>query len=436
MVYCQKNFHLLSKNKNKFKFETIGNLTILPVEVNGVSLSFLFDSGVKETILFATKQDSVPLENTHEVRFSGIGIEEGVAGIMSIGNEVLVGGILLDSAHNLYVINAEELDISSHVGVPINGIIGSKLLEEYMVKIDHIKSKISLFDPDNYPEKITKNYVRVPLTIERSRPYVSIDVDLGTSELKQAKMLVDMGNSDGLLIFPFLIDSFKVKKPNIYDYIGRGFSGVIYGWRNRIKDFDWAGFNIKQPIVSYPDTNAVEVSKLAQNRKGSIGNQVLQHFHVILNYQNKELFLKSNRNFGKPFLINMTGMDIKHDGLVWIKSQVPTKLRHKDKEDNMGGTTVYTQEQLKYEFSLKPIYIISNVRKGSPADKSGLLQDDELVKINGKKVGDLKLNQIMEKLQSKDGKQIRITIRREEKEMNFAFQLEDPIPYKKDDENI
>ncbi|MGH2622877.1 MAG: hypothetical protein ACRDE7_04355, partial [Sphingobacterium sp.] len=315
-VSGQQNFHLISEHKNKFKFETIGNLTILPVVVNGVSLSFLFDTGVKETILFATNQDSVPLENIHKVKFSGIGIEEGVDGIMSIGNELLVGGVLLDSAHNLYVINAEELDISSHIGIPINGIIGSRLLEEYMVKIDYIKSTISLFDPDNYPKKNIKNYVRVPITIERSRPYVAIDVDLGNSKLKQAKMLVDMGNSDGLLIFPFLIDSFEVKKPNIYDYIGRGFSGVIYGWRNRIKSFEWAGYHIKKPIVSYPDTNAVQVSKLAENRKGSIGNQVLQHFHVILNYQNNELFLKANRNFGKPFLINMTGMDIIHDGLV------------------------------------------------------------------------------------------------------------------------
>src|SRR5690606_38256953 len=155
-VYGQGNFHLISEHKNKFKFETIGNLTILPVVVNGVSLSFLFDTGVKETILFATNQDSVPLENIHKVKFSGIGIEEGVDGIMSIGNELLVGGVLLDSAHNLYVINAEELDISSHIGIPINGIIGSRLLEEYLVKIDYIKSTISLFDPDNYPKKIIK----------------------------------------------------------------------------------------------------------------------------------------------------------------------------------------------------------------------------------------------------------------------------------------
>src|SRR5690606_4295510 len=172
-----------------------------------------------------------------------------------------------------------------------------------------------------------------------------------------------------------------------------------------------------------------------ENRKGSIGNQVLQHFHVILNYQNNELFLKANRNFGKPFLINMTGMDIIHDGLVWTKTLIPTNIGHKAKDNNLNGTTVYSQEQLKYEFSLKPVYIILNVREGSPAAKSGILKNDELVKIDGRKVGDLKLNQIMQKLQSKDGREIKITVRREEKELNFVFYLEDPIPYRNEYDN-
>lgn len=431
-AYGQRSFSLINPKKNTFSFENSGNLVILPVKVNGIELSFLLDTGVKETILFASQQDTVPLENINKVKFSGIGIEDGVEGIMAVNNTIEIGGILQDSTHNLFVIDAEELDISSHVGIPINGILGSRFFDDFLVKIDYIKSKISVFDPFSYPQKTTRGFTEIPISIERSRPYVHIDLNLGDINLPDSKMLVDMGNSDGLLIFPFLLQDFQVRDPRIYDFIGRGFNGLIYGFRNRIKGFEWAGFFIKQPIVSYPDSNAVHAAKLTKDRIGSIGNQALQHFQVIFNYAQSKMYLKKNKNFGKPFLINLTGMDIKHDGLVWTQQRIPTSLSrtHKGREDALGGTTVYNQQEFTYEFSLKPIYKISNIRQGSSAGKSGLQVDDELIAINGRRVQNLKMKQIMDILQHNEGEELKVTVQRGEQQLHFTVLLEDPIPYR------
>jgi len=408
-----------------------GNLVIIPVKVNGVELSFLLDTGVKETILFATPQDSVPLENVSKVKFSGIGIEDGVEGVMAIGNEILVGETLIDSTHNIFVIDGDELDLSSHIGIPINGILGSRFFEDYLVKIDYLKSRITVYDSFDYPEKIVKNFTRIPIDIERSRPYVHIDLNLGDRKISQAKMLVDMGNSDGLLVFPFLLDSFKINEPNIYDFIGRGFNGLIFGHRNRIEGFSWSDFYIKEPIVSYPDSNAVHAAKLAVNRVGSIGNQVLQHFHVIINYPQNEIFLRKNRNFGKKFEINMSGMDIKHDGLEWTQRRISTNIGRKDSENPNGGINVFSQEEFKYEFSLRPIYKVANVREGSPADLAGVRVDDEILKINGNTAQNLKLKHIIGKFLHKEGEEIKLVLLRGEEEVKVQFILKDPIPYKK-----
>lgn len=428
---AQETFHLISPKKNSFKFDLSSNLVIIPVTLNGVSLSFLLDTGVKETMLFVSEKDSIPLENVHKMKFSGIGIEDGVEGIMALNNELVIGDVAADFGHDIYVINSSELDVSSHVGLPIHGILGSKFFESFQVKIDYQKSKIYLFDFFSDISKQTKGYKKIDISLERSRPYALADVNLGNKQLKDAKMLIDMGNSDGMLIFPFLIPDLKINEPHIYDYIGRGFNGEIFGMRNRIEGFDFAGFHIHQPIVSYPDSNAVHAAKLAENRLGSVGNQVLQHFDVVFDYSNLHLYLKPNRKFGKPFPINMSGIEVKHDGMVWTQRRVPTNINSSSTDNNEPGFKVNISQSFQYEFRLLPIYVISNIRKDSPADLAGLLKDDVLLKIDGKKVEDMKLKEVMGRFQEKDGKPIHLLVRRADKEMSFRFVLKDPIPFRK-----
>jgi hypothetical protein len=43
-------------NKVKIPFQLINNLVFIPINVNGVELTFLLDSGVKETILFSLEE--------------------------------------------------------------------------------------------------------------------------------------------------------------------------------------------------------------------------------------------------------------------------------------------------------------------------------------------------------------------------------------------
>jgi hypothetical protein len=46
-----------SKEVNKVKIPfSINNLVFIPINVNGVELTFLLDSGVKETILFSLEE--------------------------------------------------------------------------------------------------------------------------------------------------------------------------------------------------------------------------------------------------------------------------------------------------------------------------------------------------------------------------------------------
>src|SRR5690606_13160424 len=233
-------------------------------------------------------------------------------------------------------------------------------------------------------------------------------------------------------LFRSLLPDFRIREPYVEEYIGRGFNGVVYGKRTRIRQFALQDFALDSPYVSYPDSGAVFMSKLAENRIGSIGSQVLQRFHLLIDYQREVLYLRKNRHFGKPFLLNMAGIDVKHDGMVWNREIVPTTLQQKKERQNninQGVTIDLANDAFQYTFVLRPSYRISGLRKNSPAEEAGVQVGDMLLKVNGKSVGKLTLTKIMDILQSHPGEMLRLTLQRGEEEYETRFRLKDPIPY-------
>jgi hypothetical protein len=56
-------------NKVKIPFQLINNLVFIPINVNGVELTFLLDSGVKETILFSLEEKMKLAKNIEKSLF-------------------------------------------------------------------------------------------------------------------------------------------------------------------------------------------------------------------------------------------------------------------------------------------------------------------------------------------------------------------------------
>ncbi|MBE8712190.1 PDZ domain-containing protein [Sphingobacterium hungaricum] len=428
-----QGFFTLKDNKvQTFSFELINNVVVVPVKINGVPLSFLLDTGVKETILFGNNQDSVDLENVYKVRFSGLGIEEGIEGLLALSNTIEVGESLIDTNHNLYVVLSDQLDLSAHLGVEINGIIGSKFFRDHLIEMDYVKKHIRIY-PKEYviPENKLKKYEEIRITLERDRPYFQTSILLN-KEWVEAKLLVDMGNTDALMLFPFTFEDFEVAKPNVDDYIGKGFSGEIFGKRNRIDSYKIGKFTLRHPVVSYPDSSAVQFAKLAEGRKGSIGNQTLLRFNILIDYQKNRLLIRKNKYFGKPFYFNISGIDVKHDGLVWEKTFINMQTQRERRDPNNSFNTVITfdTDKFNYQFSLKPNYVVSGIRKNSPAEIAGVKVGDTLLKINGKHVRDLNLLEINSRLQKPSNHDMNLLLLRNGEQLRVSFRLIDPIPFK------
>jgi hypothetical protein len=136
--YSQSDFQIENKRKKVvIPFKFINNLIFIPVVVNGEELTFLLDTGVEQTILFSLdEKEEVKLFELEKLRLRGLGSKEAIDSYKSSKNKVEIKSYV-DHNHEIYIILDQEFNFSSHVGIPVNGIIGYNFFRKNLVEIDY-----------------------------------------------------------------------------------------------------------------------------------------------------------------------------------------------------------------------------------------------------------------------------------------------------------
>jgi hypothetical protein len=428
-IFAQDGFKFNSKeDKVSIPFKLINNLIFIPIKVNGIELNFLLDSGVEETILFSLEEKKeIEFYNVEKITLRGLGSEDAIEGLKSTNNTLEVKG-LKSTNHLLYIVLDQEFNLSSHVGIPVNGIIGYHFFKNNLVEINYERKRITIHrDNDKNRKKIEKKFKKTPITIEKNKPYVVNGVTIDSMEIP-AKLLIDIGNSDALWLFDKESELIKVPAKNFEDYLGKGFSGDVEGKRARILKFKMSEFEFKNPIVAFPDSISLKSVKMVPGRVGSVGGEIFRRFTIVLDYTSRILYLKKNKEFNAPFNYNKSGIEIQQQGMQWVQETVylqtvPVVVT----EDPFKMRTEKNGNNFKYKFNLKPIYSIANVRKKSPAFTSGLQKDDIIISINGNPTYKYSLQQMNTFLKSEEEKWITLEIKRNNQILEFKFQLQDVL---------
>ena len=406
-------------------FKLINNLVFIPVKVNGVELNFLLDTGVEETILFSLEDNpKINFFNAEKISLKGLGSEVAIEGLKTTNNILELKG--LKAYYQLiYVILDQSFNLSSQIGIPVNGIIGYQFFKDNLVRIDYARKKLVVYkDVKVNRKKVELKYDRIPISIERFKPYLIGSVNMNESNTA-VKLLIDIGNSDSIWLFQNLSEEIKVPSRNFDDFLGKGFSGDIEGKRARISHFSFDKYNFKLPIVAFPDSSSVINVRMVLNRVGSVGGEILKRFDAIFDYKNATLFLKKNNDFNEPFTYNKSGLEIKHSGLQWIKETVKMITITTGKTDTFDSNGNNISNDFTFKFQLKPIYEISNIRKNSPAEKCGLQVEDIIISVNKALAQNYTLQKLNGLFKSDEDKWIYVVVDRKGKVLNFVFQLHD-----------
>ncbi len=425
VVVAQQGFRFESARKKKIviSFQLINNLIVVPVDVNGAKLNFLLDTGVDQTILFSLDDQQVNLNNIEKIKLKGLGGNDAVEGLKSSHNKVSFPGFS-DPDHDIYIVLDQNFNFSSSIGIPVNGIIGYHFFKNSLVEINYDKRRIIVYqDNEKIRKKIANQFSGSDLTLEENKPYTMAEVSISGISVP-VKLLVDSGSTDAVWLFQGRSAKIHLPENHFKDFLGRGLSGEIYGQRGRVSKFVFHENEFPDALVAFPDSTITSNVALNINRLGSVGSEILKRFTIIFDYLNKKMYLRKGDNFGMPFNYNMSGLEIHHEGMSWVKEKVvlePVK-KYAVYQADMENPTGFS-----YKFDLKPIFSVSNVRKDSPADLCGIKKGDILVSINGTPCHRYSLQEINSILKSEEGKSVEIEVERNHKTIKFRFRLKSII---------
>jgi PDZ domain/Aspartyl protease len=435
-VFCLFNYGVLhaqggfqftgDQTKVEIPFKLINNLIFLPIEVNGITLNFLVDTGVEETLLFSLDdKKELNLYNVDKIQLRGLGSEESIEGLKSSNNYMFVNG-LVSAKQTFYIILDQNFNLSSHIGIPVNGIIGKQFFKNNLVEIDYIKKKITVSKPNlKVQKRLDKKFTRIPITIELGKPYFNSQLKIENSYV-ESKMLIDIGNSDAIWIFQNYTEGINVPNKNFDDFLGKGFSGDIEGKRAKITEMRMANFKFSRPIAAFPDSSSLKHVKMVDNRVGSVGAEIFSRFKVVFDYERGAIYLKKNANFKSHFKYNKSGIEIEQNGLKWVEDYVKLENSY---TNVTGAVDQYKRiiNNFKYKFELKPNYVIANIRKKSAAEKCGLKVGDEIISIGGRPVFKYSLQKINNLFMVEEDTEITIVVLRDKMQLKFAFNLKNEL---------
>ena len=409
---------------DRIGFQLINNLMIIPMEVNGASLNFILDSGVSKPILFnLSDQDSIELREVSKITIRGLGDGEPVEALQSLGNTFRIN-TLRNLSQELYVVLDKEMNFSSSIGIPVHGIIGYDLFKDYIVEINYSRAFLRFHNPATYTRKIRKDEAVLPLILSENKAYLNGSVVVDNLDEIPVKLLMDTGSSDALWLFPDPEKGLTVPNKHYEDYLGKGLSGRIYGKRTKIHQVRLGDFILQDAKAAFPYMESFRLATNLGDRNGSAGGDLLKRFNMFVNYPGQQIILSKNALFNKPFQFNLAGIELEHAGIRYIAERIADAngFVHND-EGAFSSVQIMVGSQTR--LSLVPEIVVSAIRAGSPAEEVGLKEGDVILAVNGKQVHRYKLQEILEMINDKKGKSIRLLIERYNQDLVFSFVLRD-----------
>jgi len=278
-------------NFTEVTFRLVNDLIIIPVKVNGSKeLNFILDTGTSSPVILNSRYiRKLKLPLSRDVRFQGAGMGEEVRGkvIPKMSLQIAdayaehIGGVVLDR---------NPLSNTMINGIRIHGIIGTSLFRSFAVEIDYLSQTLRLYERDDFLQLNT--YSIHEMDLDYSRPILKTIVEFEGQQYP-LRLMVDTGFNSELLIYDHSVINHK---PIAFSEMGKGYSGTIKAAEARMKSLQLADrriFDVRTYFPS-PKTYKKAAETSPDQRDGIIGNALLKHFCVVLDYANSRFYLREH----------------------------------------------------------------------------------------------------------------------------------------------
>jgi hypothetical protein len=377
---AEKYGYFLEKNHKTahIPFELHSNLILVYVKINDVdSLRFILDTGVSSIIItdpLVLRPDKLRL--TRKVNLSGAGEGSSVSAHVAIDNRFSMGRLKANH-QNIVVIEKDFLHLSEYVGVPVHGIFGYDVFNNFVVTIDFAKKELVLQQNGSYKYK-TRKGDKHPIVIEDAKPFTDAVTLFADGREKPIRVLIDTGAGHALLLNNTPTETYRLPEKVLRAQLGRGLNGVINGNLGRVDRMRLGKFQLDNIVASFPDSLGFS-AKMGKGvaRQGNIGCELLRRFKVTMNYNEGYMVLKPVKSIMREkFEHDMSGMEIRADA------------------NNLHA------------------YFINHVQEASPASMAGLAEGDQLLFIDERPATEMNVSEIYKLMQRGDGRNIDLVVKR------------------------
>ncbi len=368
--YGQK-FQLDYKLKrDAINFKLVKNLVVIPIFVNEKGpYNFILDTGVDPLIITDSSiVDPTLLNNLRRVRINGSGEGDELTAYISNTISAKVGEATMQYVPTV-ILKEDVFNLSSYLGMKIHGLIGYSFFNSFIVKINYAQSRVSFSLPQTR-KKV--NWNKLDLEFLDNKPYINVDIQVPDLGKIKAKLIIDCGASHALSLEAYNEGVFPLPSPNFQANLGVGLGGKINGSIGRVSSIQLGGYTLKNVLTSFPNYSDVAAKAKQKQRTGNLGADILKKFTVIFDYQDAAMYLKKNNHYGESFEHDMSGIELYVD----------------DRQYNR--------------------VFISRVEPESPAEKAGILANDEILSINFASITNYSLDSVINLLKSENGRTVLI----------------------------
>ncbi|MEO1258016.1 MAG: PDZ domain-containing protein [Bacteroidota bacterium] len=367
-------------------FEYKNNLIIVDVTLNRLfPLKFIFDTGAENTIL-AKREVTDMLKVAYEREFKLLGSDMTTELTAYLVRDIhFKSHDLVIPSHGMLVLKEDYFRFEEVAGIEVHGILGADVFRNLVVRINYDRKIITLSKRPYF--KRPNDYEEIPIEVSRSKPYIRTKLQISPDSTLSVKLLLDSG-----AMLPFILNtntdsSLHLPPTVINGKLGAGLGGYLEGFVGRVHSLDFGSKNFKEVVTNFQDISAAIDTSLLNGRNGIIGNQILNRFHIIFDYPTEKIYVKPNRRYKNKFKFDKSGMVI-------IAADI-----------NLNS------------------FIVHEVIANSPAYEAGVKPGDKLTSINGLPPALLSLNNINKILSKREGKKIKLRVKRNEERILFKFKL-------------
>lgn len=300
-------FTTYGKAQINLPFEERGGLFLVKLTINKMEGQFVFDTGASNTVLDSALAVKLGLKSSGTNRSSSTG---GVATFNYIDNYKI--GISEKQEITCKKIIFSNLSaLHGRIGVEFAGIIGFDILNKYITKIDYETKTISLYTQLNKSEIETYTPITFNLNNGIPIPQFNISFALNNGEKFNGPILFDSGAGLTLMVNTPFKESNQLDKKvgKTIALQGQDLFTKKQLEQARIKSITIGIYTFENLPITLTNTKA-GVNSFTYYL-GILGNQIISRFNVILDYSNKVIYLKPNKNFELPFDFPLSGIRFK-----------------------------------------------------------------------------------------------------------------------------